>query len=123
MGLIVLRALAPEPGLMPMARQALAGATCDIQPVSSLFRDHHGGRKCGKARRHDDHHLVCGDLLLQFGEDAVRLGRDGLRFGNRKMFERKAIAGAALAQRFVDPGDRQAVLGDARLRVDALGRA
>ena len=33
MGLIVLRALAPEPGLMPMARQALAGATCDIQPV------------------------------------------------------------------------------------------
>jgi len=32
-GLIVLRALAPEPGLMPMARQALAGATCGIQPV------------------------------------------------------------------------------------------
>ena len=33
MGLIVLRALAPEPGLMPMARRALAGATCGIQPV------------------------------------------------------------------------------------------
>jgi uncharacterized membrane protein len=33
MGLIVLRALAPEPGLMPMARQALAGAKCGIQPV------------------------------------------------------------------------------------------
>ncbi len=33
MGLILLRALAPEPGLMPMARQALAGATCGIQPV------------------------------------------------------------------------------------------
>ncbi len=32
-GLIVLRALAPEHGLMPMARQALAGATCSIQPV------------------------------------------------------------------------------------------
>jgi uncharacterized membrane protein len=32
-GLIVLRALAPEPELMPMARQALAGATCSIQPV------------------------------------------------------------------------------------------
>jgi uncharacterized membrane protein len=32
-GLIVLRALAPERGLMPMARQALAGATCSIQPV------------------------------------------------------------------------------------------
>ena len=32
-GLIVLRALAPEPGLMPMARRALAGATCGIQPV------------------------------------------------------------------------------------------
>ena len=31
-GLIVLRALAPEQGLMPMARQALAGATCAIQP-------------------------------------------------------------------------------------------
>ena len=31
MGLIVLRALAPEPGLMPMARQALATATCRIQ--------------------------------------------------------------------------------------------
>jgi hypothetical protein len=27
----VLRALAPEPGLMPMARQALAAATCRIQ--------------------------------------------------------------------------------------------
>jgi uncharacterized membrane protein len=33
MGLIVLRALAPEPGLMPMARRALAGARCVIQPV------------------------------------------------------------------------------------------
>jgi len=33
MGLIVLRALAPELGLMPMARGALAGATCGIQPV------------------------------------------------------------------------------------------
>jgi uncharacterized membrane protein len=33
MGLIVLRALAPEPGLMPMARGALAGATCGIQPA------------------------------------------------------------------------------------------
>lgn len=30
-GLIVLRALAPEPDLMPMARQALAGAQCRIQ--------------------------------------------------------------------------------------------
>jgi uncharacterized membrane protein len=33
MGLIMLRALAPEPGLMPMARGALAGATCGIQPM------------------------------------------------------------------------------------------
>jgi uncharacterized membrane protein len=32
MGLIVVRALAPEPGLMPMARQALAAATCSVQP-------------------------------------------------------------------------------------------
>jgi uncharacterized membrane protein len=32
-GLIVVRALAPEPDLMPMARQALASATCAIQPV------------------------------------------------------------------------------------------
>ncbi|HEX3506653.1 MAG TPA: DUF1254 domain-containing protein [Xanthobacteraceae bacterium] len=32
-GLIVLRALAPEPGLMPMARQALAAAKCELQPV------------------------------------------------------------------------------------------
>ncbi len=31
MGLIVVRALAPEPGLMPMARQTLAAATCRIQ--------------------------------------------------------------------------------------------
>jgi uncharacterized membrane protein len=31
-GLIVLRALAPEPGLMPMARQALAAAKCSVQP-------------------------------------------------------------------------------------------
>ena len=33
MGLIVLRALAPEPGLMAMARGALAAATCGVQPV------------------------------------------------------------------------------------------
>ena len=33
MGLIVLRALAPEPGLMRMARRALAGATCAVQPA------------------------------------------------------------------------------------------
>jgi uncharacterized membrane protein len=32
-GLIVLRALAPEPGLMPMARQALAGAQCRSEPA------------------------------------------------------------------------------------------
>jgi uncharacterized membrane protein len=32
-GLIVVRALAPEPGLLPMARQTLASATCAIQPV------------------------------------------------------------------------------------------
>lgn len=32
-GLILLRALAPEPGLLTMARRALAGATCIIQPV------------------------------------------------------------------------------------------
>jgi uncharacterized membrane protein len=32
-GLIVLRALAPEPGLLAMARRALAGATCRTQPV------------------------------------------------------------------------------------------
>jgi uncharacterized membrane protein len=32
-GLIVLRALAPEPGLMPMARQALAAAQCHSEPV------------------------------------------------------------------------------------------
>jgi uncharacterized membrane protein len=31
-GLIVLRALAPEPGLMPMARRALAAAKCQLQP-------------------------------------------------------------------------------------------
>jgi len=32
-GLIVLRALAPEPSLMAMARRALAGAQCRIEPV------------------------------------------------------------------------------------------
>jgi uncharacterized membrane protein len=32
-GLIVLRALAPEPGLMPMARRALAAAKCQVEPV------------------------------------------------------------------------------------------
>jgi uncharacterized membrane protein len=30
-GLILLRTLAPEPGLMPMARRALAGAQCHIE--------------------------------------------------------------------------------------------
>jgi uncharacterized membrane protein len=32
-GLIVLRALAPEPGLMPMVRRALATAQCHIEPI------------------------------------------------------------------------------------------
>jgi uncharacterized membrane protein len=32
-GLIVLRALAPEPGLMTMAKRALANAQCRIGPV------------------------------------------------------------------------------------------
>jgi uncharacterized membrane protein len=32
-GLILLRALAPEPGLMPMARRALAGARCRLEPI------------------------------------------------------------------------------------------
>jgi uncharacterized membrane protein len=32
-GLIVLRALSPEPGLMPMARRALANAQCRLGPV------------------------------------------------------------------------------------------
>jgi uncharacterized membrane protein len=34
-GLIVLRALAPEPGLMAMARRALAGAQCRVEPVQT----------------------------------------------------------------------------------------
>jgi uncharacterized membrane protein len=34
-GLIVLRALAPEPGLMPMARRTLAAAKCELQPVDA----------------------------------------------------------------------------------------
>jgi hypothetical protein len=36
-GLIAIRALAPEPGLMPMARNAIAGARCARQeePKSS----------------------------------------------------------------------------------------
>jgi uncharacterized membrane protein len=33
-GLIVLRALAPEPSLMFMARRALAGAQCRIEPLA-----------------------------------------------------------------------------------------
>jgi uncharacterized membrane protein len=32
-GLIVLRALAPEPAMMPMVRRALANAQCRIGPV------------------------------------------------------------------------------------------
>jgi uncharacterized membrane protein len=32
-GLIVLRALAPEPGLMAMARRTLAGAQCRVEPL------------------------------------------------------------------------------------------
>ena len=32
-GIIALRALAPEPELMPMARRALAAAQCHIEPV------------------------------------------------------------------------------------------
>jgi len=32
-GLIVIRALAPEPGLMPMARAALTNARCQVQPA------------------------------------------------------------------------------------------
>jgi uncharacterized membrane protein len=32
-GIIALRALAPEPSLMPMARRALAAAQCHIEPV------------------------------------------------------------------------------------------
>jgi uncharacterized membrane protein len=34
-GLIVLRALAPEPGLMEMARRALAGAQCQIESAAA----------------------------------------------------------------------------------------
>jgi uncharacterized membrane protein len=33
-GLVVLRALAPEPGLMAMARRTLSGAQCRIEPVA-----------------------------------------------------------------------------------------
>jgi uncharacterized membrane protein len=33
MGLIVVRALATEPSLMPNVRQALAAATCRVQPA------------------------------------------------------------------------------------------
>jgi len=32
-GLIVLRALAPEPGLMPQVRRTLAAAKCELQPA------------------------------------------------------------------------------------------
>jgi len=35
-GLIAIRALAPEPGLMPMARAALAAARCERQDLSKI---------------------------------------------------------------------------------------
>jgi len=38
-GLIALRTLAPEPGLMPMARAALAGARCEQQDLAKMTRD------------------------------------------------------------------------------------
>ena len=41
-GLIVLRALAPEPGLMPMARRALAAAKCQLQPSAAIGRRYRG---------------------------------------------------------------------------------
>ena len=34
-GLIVMRALAPEPGLMPVARAALSRATCKLEPPTT----------------------------------------------------------------------------------------
>ena len=70
-------------------------------------------------RRH--HHRVGFDLLLQFGEQPIRVRRCRLRLGDREMFEREAIAGAALVQRIAHPGNRQAVLADAGLGVDPFG--
>ena len=46
-GLIVLRALAPEPGLMPMARRALAAAKCELQPPPVIISGYRGYRSCG----------------------------------------------------------------------------
>ncbi len=37
-GLIAVRTLAPEPGLMPMARAALAAAQCQLQPPSQAAK-------------------------------------------------------------------------------------
>jgi uncharacterized membrane protein len=34
-GLIVMRALVPEPGLMPVTRAALSGASCRVEPTST----------------------------------------------------------------------------------------
>ena len=81
-GLIVLRALAPEPGLMPMARRALAAAQCRVEPVavkrcylrsSRRRRGRRHAAKCGAA-----HDLVGRDLLLQLRRAALGLGRDRL---------------------------------------------
>lgn len=37
-GLIAIRALAPEPGLMPMAQSSVANAKCTPQPINSAVR-------------------------------------------------------------------------------------
>ena len=75
-------------------------------------------RRIDEAR---DFHGVGFDLLLQFGQQPIRFCRRGLRLGDREMFKREAITGATLVERIMHPGDRQGVLADARLRVDAFG--
>ena len=102
-GLILMRALAPEPGLMAATRAVLNRATCRVEPLPEM--------PLGNS---------AADALLQQRERA--LGLDGQRRGrcNHHALDRDPVGFDALVERALHPQHDVAVLRDALQRVGLL---
>ena len=151
-GLILLKALAPEPGLMPQAQASLAASSCKVQteppPAAKAARTAAASARPSRraasasvcqpkvsvqsyqplhAHGTPDHGLGgdrrIGGLRREFADQAVGVGCDVVGRLDHQPLQRPAIGRDPPLQALLDPLHDQRVLFHAGDRVSALGAA
>ena len=137
-GLIVMKALAPEPGLMPQAQASLAASSCKVQTEPPAKQR----STAGQALIATDHcseilqprelsamsdHRLRGDrrvrgLRGEFADQSVGVGRHVVRRLQHQPFQRPAVGRDSALQALLHPLHDQGVLLHAGDRVGAFAR-